>query len=37
MSKCPYKNCPFVGTDDEVDSHRASGIHNDEEQAGGNE
>ncbi len=32
---CPQ--CDFTGTDAEVDEHRASGIHNDQPQAGSNE
>lgn len=36
MSRCPYKDCTYTGTDEEVDDHRATGIHNDEEQAGSN-
>ena len=31
---CPQ--CDFTGTQAEVDEHRATGIHNDEPQAGGN-
>jgi hypothetical protein len=31
---CP--SCTFSGTDDEVDEHRASGVHNDEPQQGSN-
>lgn len=34
MAKCPQ--CPFEGTEAEVDEHRATGVHNDEPQAGGN-
>lgn len=37
MSKCPYEDCTFTGTDDEVDEHRTTGVHNDEPQAGSNE
>lgn len=33
---CPYTGCSFVGTDDEVDDHRATGVHNDQPQAGSN-
>ncbi len=32
---CPY-GCGFSGTDTEVDDHRATGVHNDEPQAGSN-
>jgi hypothetical protein len=35
--KCPYRDCTFTGTLQEVDDHRATGIHNDEPQAGSNE
>lgn len=31
---CPQ--CGFNGTDAEVDDHRATGVHNDEPQAGSN-
>lgn len=31
---CPH--CGFQGTDAEVDEHRATGVHNDEPQAGSN-
>jgi hypothetical protein len=34
MRQCPH--CEFKGTDDEVDDHRATGVHNDEEQRGSN-
>jgi hypothetical protein len=34
MKYCPH--CGFSGTDDEVDEHRATGIHNDEPQQGSN-
>lgn len=33
---CPYADCGFTGTDDQVDEHRTSGTHNDEPQAGSN-
>lgn len=36
MMQCPYPECPFTGTDAEVDDHRATGIHNDAPQAGSN-
>ncbi len=32
---CPQ--CDFYGTESEVDDHRATGVHNDEPQAGSNE
>lgn len=35
--RCPYKGCTFEGTEAEVDEHRATGVHNDEPQAGSNE
>lgn len=35
MSHCPYKDCPFEGTEDEVDDHRVH-AHRDEPQAGSN-
>lgn len=31
---CPH--CGFSGTPDEVDDHRATGVHNDRPQAGSN-
>jgi hypothetical protein len=34
--RCPYENCRFEGTDEEVDDHRATGVHDDEPQAGSN-
>ena len=34
--RCPYTGCTFTGTDDEVDDHRATGVHNDQPQAGSN-
>ncbi len=34
--QCPYLDCTFIGTEDEVDGHRASGVHDNEPQAGGN-
>lgn len=36
MTRCPYAGCTFTGTDDEVDDHRATGVHNDQPQAGSN-
>lgn len=33
---CPYTPCTFTGTEDEVDDHRATGVHNDQPQAGSN-
>jgi hypothetical protein len=33
--RCPH--CGFEGTANEVDDHRATGVHNGEEQKGGNE
>ncbi len=33
---CPYDGCTFRGTNEEVDDHRATGVHNDEPQAGSN-
>lgn len=36
MKWCPYPNCGFNGTDDDVDEHRACGVHNDQPQAGSN-
>jgi hypothetical protein len=36
MKWCPYPECGFGGTEDEVDEHRTSGIHNGEPQAGSN-
>lgn len=32
--RCPH--CDFAGSPGEVDEHRATGVHNDEEQKGGN-
>jgi hypothetical protein len=32
---CPYQDCPFTGTDAEVDEHRTY-AHADEEQQGSN-
>lgn len=34
MSHCPH--CGFSGTDTDVDDHRATGVHNDQPQAGSN-
>lgn len=34
MKWCPH--CGFNGTDDQVDDHRATGVHNDQPQAGAN-
>lgn len=34
QERCPH--CGFEGTPREVDEHRATGVHNDEEQRGGN-
>ncbi|WP_053208298.1 hypothetical protein [Jiangella muralis] len=34
MSRCPYPDCRFDGTDAEVDDHRTA-AHRDEPQAGG--
>lgn len=36
MARCPYKGCTFEGTEEEVDEHRATGVHNDEPQGGSN-
>lgn len=33
---CPYLHCTFGGSEEEVDEHRATGVHNDEPQAGSN-
>jgi hypothetical protein len=33
--RCPYEDCTFEGTDDEVDEHRTY-AHRDEPQAGSN-
>jgi hypothetical protein len=34
--RCPYAGCGFEGTEDQVDDHRATGVHNDQPQAGSN-
>lgn len=34
--QCPYQECTFQGSDDEVSDHRTERIHLDEPQAGSN-
>lgn len=35
MKRCPYPDCTFTGTENEVDDHRIE-AHRDEAQAGSN-
>ena len=36
LYRCPYQGCGFRGSDEEVDDHRTSGVHDREPQAGSN-
>lgn len=35
-AQCPYLDCTFRGSEEEVDEHRCTGVHNDQPQAGSN-
>jgi hypothetical protein len=36
-ARCPYRGCGYTGTEEEVDDHRTTHVHDDQPQAGSNE